>query len=162
MGAGRRSFEAVSRRKHSPGARGRSFGYELAFYGLTVARSPRSAGLLLNSFWRLLQVDPGFNPEGALAVSFYLPSSRYPRSSSRSSSTASSKRSFAPSPRVRAVGATTSLPLNKNESTRSFLVEGRAAPAPGERTPLPYRADIAGLLSGHRHCASERKGVRRA
>ena len=98
------------------------------------------AGLLLNSFWRLLQVDPGFNPDGALAVSLYLPPSRYPEIQKQEQFYGELEEKLRAIPSVRAVGATTSLPLNKNESTRSFLVEGRAAPAPGERTPLPYRA----------------------
>ena len=98
------------------------------------------AGLLLNSFWRLLQVDPGFNPEGALAVSFYLPSSRYPEIQQQEQFYGELEEKLRAIPSVRMVGATTSLPLNTNESTRSFLVEGRAAPAPGERTPMPYRA----------------------
>lgn len=36
------------------------------------------AGLLMNSFWRLTRVEPGFNPEGLLLVQLNIPSSRYP------------------------------------------------------------------------------------
>ena len=35
------------------------------------------AGLLVHSFWRLQQVDPGFDPDGVLAVSLDLPGTRY-------------------------------------------------------------------------------------
>ena len=38
------------------------------------------AGLLLNSFVRLSRVDPGFNPEGIVAVEVSLPAMRYPDS----------------------------------------------------------------------------------
>ncbi len=36
------------------------------------------AALLLYSFWRILQVDPGFRTEGVLKAEFELPESRYP------------------------------------------------------------------------------------
>ena len=38
------------------------------------------AGLLLKSFWRLQQIDPGFRAEGVVKAEFQLPASRYPRS----------------------------------------------------------------------------------
>jgi putative ABC transport system permease protein len=37
------------------------------------------AGLLIKSFWRLLQVDPGFQAEYVLKAEYQLPESRYPR-----------------------------------------------------------------------------------
>jgi putative ABC transport system permease protein len=37
------------------------------------------AGLLIKSFWRLLQVDPGFRVEGVFKAEYQLPASRYPR-----------------------------------------------------------------------------------
>lgn len=36
------------------------------------------AGLMLNSFWQIRQVDPGFRAEGVLKAEFQLPPSRYP------------------------------------------------------------------------------------
>ncbi len=41
------------------------------------------AGLLLRSFWRLRQVDPGFHAAGVLKVQYELPETRYPRDFSR-------------------------------------------------------------------------------
>jgi putative ABC transport system permease protein len=37
------------------------------------------AGLLIKSFWRLLQVDPGFDPTQVVQVSMQLPAARYPQ-----------------------------------------------------------------------------------
>jgi predicted permease len=36
------------------------------------------AGLLVRSFWRLQQIDPGFRPSGVLKAEYQLPPSRYP------------------------------------------------------------------------------------
>jgi putative ABC transport system permease protein len=36
------------------------------------------AGLLIKSFWRILQVDPGFDASGVVKAEFQLPASRYP------------------------------------------------------------------------------------
>ena len=38
------------------------------------------AALLIASFWRLRQVDPGFRPEGVLKLEYQLPPTRYPAS----------------------------------------------------------------------------------
>lgn len=46
---------------------------ELAFAVVLVV----GAGLLLRSFWQILQVDPGFRAEGVLKAEFQLPPSRY-------------------------------------------------------------------------------------
>ncbi|TDI47937.1 MAG: FtsX-like permease family protein [Acidobacteria bacterium] len=73
-------------------------------------------------------------------MSFYLPPSRYPDIQQQEQFYGELEEKLGAIPGVRTVGATTSLPLNTNESTGSFLVEGRAAPAPGERTLMPYRA----------------------
>ena len=42
-----------------------------------------SAGLLLRSFWSVLNVDPGFRAEGVLKAEYQLPETRYPRDFSK-------------------------------------------------------------------------------
>jgi putative ABC transport system permease protein len=49
-------------------------GAELAFAALLVC----GAALLIKSFWKLQQVDPGFRAAGVLKAEYQLPSSRYP------------------------------------------------------------------------------------
>ncbi len=47
---------------------------ELAFAVLLVC----GAGLLIKSFWRVQQIDPGFHAAGVLKAEYQLPASRYP------------------------------------------------------------------------------------
>jgi putative ABC transport system permease protein len=93
------------------------------------------AGLLLKSFWRLLQVDPGFHAGGVLKAEYQLPSIRYPVS-------------FAVYPRLKEVHAFTNALLRRATSlpgvesaavagnhpldpgfTNSFVVVGRESEA---------------------------------
>lgn len=41
------------------------------------------AGLTLKSFWRLLEVDPGFNPDGVVTMRLLLPTETYPQPAQR-------------------------------------------------------------------------------
>ena len=99
-----------------------------------------AAGLLIHSFWRLLQVDPGFNPEKTLAMSVTLPSSKYPEIHQQTSFFAALMDRLGALPGVTSVGAVSDLPFGGQGSTRSFIVEGRPLPRPGEKVDLDYRA----------------------
>jgi putative ABC transport system permease protein len=71
------------------------------------------AGLLAASFWRLLKVDPGFNPERLLTAQISLPESRYPRTSPQQAQAFYSQlvERLEVLPGVRSVGGSTALPL---------------------------------------------------
>jgi putative ABC transport system permease protein len=113
------------------------------------------AGLLVNSFVRLIHVDPGFDPRGALAFQMSLPDSKYPDAARRSAVTASVLERIAVLPGVGAVGAATSLPLGGSLSDTLIQVEGDPAPPVGGRnadfaycTPDYFRAMGITLLRG--------------
>jgi putative ABC transport system permease protein len=96
------------------------------------------AGLLAGSFWRLLRVDPGFNPEKLLTVQITLPETRYPRSSPHQSQAFYRQlvERLESLPGVRSAGATTSLPLAAGGWGKMLSIEGRPAPTSMEAVPV--------------------------
>lgn len=96
------------------------------------------AGLLAGSFWRLLRVNPGFNPEKLLTVQITLPESRYPQSSPHQSQAFFRQlvERLSGLPGVRSVGATTSLPLASGGWGKMLSIEGRPAPTSMESVPV--------------------------
>lgn len=90
-----------------------------------------TAGLLLRSFHRLLQVDPGFSPEHVLTFNFDLPEAKY--------NTDQQIRFYSDLlPRLKALPGVTSaggmapLPLSGDNFIISFQIEGRPVPASEE------------------------------
>ncbi|MGH8495878.1 MAG: ABC transporter permease [Gammaproteobacteria bacterium] len=80
-----RGVDVQSALRSEPGAAGRGGQRRgLLQSGLVVAELALAvvlvvgAALLLNSFWRILQIDSGFRAEGVLKAEFALPESRYP------------------------------------------------------------------------------------
>jgi predicted permease len=100
------------------------------------------AALFLTSFRRLLQVDPGFRPEGVVTASVSLPQSKY---SKREDWRAFLNRAL---PAVRAIpgvtkaGATDVIPLSGNHNDEVILAEGYQM-KPGESIISPFRMDIS-------------------
>jgi predicted permease len=90
------------------------------------------AGLLLRSFAKLAQVDPGFEPHGLLTFQLALPPSRYPDGAAEIRFEQELRRRIAALPGVRAVGVTQSAPFFDDNSMGGFWVEGRARPEPGK------------------------------
>ena len=113
------------------------------------------AGLLIKSFYRLQQVNLGFNPERALSVPFALPPVRYRDGGARLAFVEQVAQRLKGLPGVQAVGGVTTLPLSMNYSTGTFAVEGRP-PDPGESnianvrvaTPDYFRAMEIPLIGG--------------
>ena len=82
------------------------------------------AGLMINSFLRLQQVSPGFDPDNLLTVSLSLPGARYPEEQRRVFLKQVLQRIEA-KPGVQSVGAITILPLSGDDSSFSFLAQGQ-------------------------------------
>ena len=69
-----------SGRTSGPGASKLRFRQALVVFQVSVAvMLVIGAGLLIKSFWRLQQVDPGFQAEGVLTAELTLPSAKYSR-----------------------------------------------------------------------------------
>ena len=82
------------------------------------------ASLLLKSFARLQNVDPGFNPKNVLTMEVALPLLKYPRGKPVADFFAEATRRVKALPGVEAAGFTTILPLSGTNSDSSFSIEG--------------------------------------
>jgi len=82
------------------------------------------AGLLLNSLWRLLQVNPGFDPHGALTLGISSPNTRYsgPQSVEFYQRLQARLQTL---PGVRAASASWALPLSGSNPSLDVDIEGR-------------------------------------
>lgn len=100
------------------------------------------AALFLTSFRRLLQVDPGFRPEGVVTASVSLPRSKYvKREDSRAFLTRAlpAVRSI---PGVTLAGATDVIPLSGSHNDQVVLAEGYQM-KPGESILSPLFMDVS-------------------
>ncbi len=115
-----------------------------------------SASLLIKSFARLQQVDPGFNPQNVLTMELTLPSLSYPKPENIIHFSDELVRRAASVPGVTAAAITDILPLSGNNSDWSFAIEGRPIaprePGPDEEirhvSPDYFRALQTPVLSG--------------
>jgi putative ABC transport system permease protein len=85
------------------------------------------AGLLIKSFIRLMQVDPGIDPENVLTLRLDLPGAKYPDGRQQVAFFDEIERRIGGLPGVESVGATTCLPLEGYRWTGDATVEGRSA-----------------------------------
>ena len=94
------------------------------------------AGLLLKSFVRLQNVNPGFNPRNVFTAEISLPALRYPDNKSQINFYSELERRVANLPGVTHAGFTVILPMSGINSDSSFDIEGRptddAHPGPDE------------------------------
>jgi putative ABC transport system permease protein len=83
------------------------------------------ASLLLKSFVRLQNVDPGFDPRNVLTLEVSLPVAKYPRGKPVSDFYAETIRRVQALPGAEAAALTSILPLSGTNSDSSFAIEGR-------------------------------------
>ncbi len=102
------------------------------------------AGLLINSFLRLRNVDPGFRAENILTMKIVLPEVGYPDRGRRSVFYDELIRRVEVLPGVTSAAVVTNLPLTINGCSVGVSIEGRADPAP-DRVPIV----ITRMISSH-------------
>lgn len=90
-----------------------------------------SAGLLIKSFIRLMEVKPGFDPSNVLTMNVILPPSRYERPADMTNFYRTAIERFQNVPGVRAAGAVFGLPLGDMGVNGDFTIEGKPPPAAG-------------------------------
>ena len=99
------------------------------------------AGLLLASFRKALDVDPGFRPEGVLSASVMLPKTRYAEDVAQRTFTDEMLRRVRALPGVERAGATDTIPFGGNHNDSVILAEGYAM-KPGESVLSPNAVDV--------------------
>src|SRR5581483_9798943 len=83
------------------------------------------AGLLIKSFLKLSNINPGFRPEGVLTMQFTMSQPRYNDSNQRVAFAKDILQRLSVLPGVRSVGATNELPFQGSITTTSFVIVGR-------------------------------------
>ena len=87
------------------------------------------AALLMKSFVRLINVNPGFQPQNVLTMQLNLPSSRYPEREQISAFYSQLLEKLKSMPGVLKAGTTSALPLGGNYTDTSFMIEGQSVEA---------------------------------
>jgi len=98
------------------------------------------AGLLMKSFVRLAQVDPGFHAQSAVTMDLTLPEFKYDTDQKRAAFFQLALNRIGALPGVEVVGAISRLPLgNSAEELDAFTIAGKALPANGQLPLAEYR-----------------------
>ena len=96
------------------------------------------AGLLINSFWRLLRTEAGFDPRGVLAVDIPLSRAKYSTDEQRAAAFEQLIGRMKTLPGVRDVSVVSNVPLTDLDVELSFTIEGRPPYKPGEEWAADY------------------------
>jgi len=123
------------------------------------------AGLLIRSFYRLQQVNPGFNTRNAMAVTVSLPGKKYPEPAAFYNQLIEKVSGL---PGVVSVGATQSLPV-QGDYLLGFNIQGRPPDPPGSDkstnyyavTPDYFKAMGIPLIRGREFTDQDRKDTQR-
>jgi predicted permease len=91
------------------------------------------AGLMIRSFWKLQNVNPGFDTSNALTMSLALTPIRYSEPHQQLAFLERAIEQIRAVPGVVSVGATTTVPLTGGGSTQPFSIEGRPVGAVAEQ-----------------------------
>ena len=97
------------------------------------------AGLLVKTFWKLRNVEPGFNPEHLLTMRVELPETRYKEVEPQTRFRAQALANVNSLPGTQAA-MVSELPLSGDSLNHDFLIEGRPPIAPGDEPSLETRS----------------------
>lgn len=90
------------------------------------------AGLMIKSFSRLTNINPGFNPENMLTVNVALSGARYREAAAVSGFYKQTVDRLSSLPGVKSAAVVTALPMAGNFGSRYFGIEGRPPQPPGQ------------------------------
>lgn len=105
------------------------------------------AGLLVESYRNLRSLDPGFNPEGVVAVNVGLAASEFRDAARRTQFYTRALQEFRAIPGVTAASAVNHVPLAGDRFGINFIVEGRPEPALGNTPNGVWRVAMPGYFS---------------
>jgi putative ABC transport system permease protein len=88
--------------------------------------------LTVESLWRLVHSDPGFDPSKLLTMQILLATNRYANPNQQTEFFERVLRELRALPGVLAAGAITDLPIGDGATTGDFVIQGRAKPANGK------------------------------
>jgi putative ABC transport system permease protein len=94
------------------------------------------AGLLIRSFWKLVNVDPGFEPRGLLTMRINLPTSRYAETPKQVEFLSRLDRELANVPEIESSGIVSELPLSGTHMEHNVVIKGRPEIAVGEEPEI--------------------------
>jgi putative ABC transport system permease protein len=104
-----------------------------------------AAMLLLQTFVRLINIDPGFTSTGVLTAEIALPRGQYTGSRAPQFFDDLLQR-MAAVPGIEAAAASSSIPLAGAENLRQITIDGYAKPAPGQEIIADYRVVTSGYF----------------
>jgi putative ABC transport system permease protein len=107
-----------------------------------------SGGLLLQSLWRLVHVDPGFQPDHVVTATMHMSNGQRTRAEKQILYRALEER-LSGLPGVEAVGMISELPLSGQSGNGTFRVDGRVY-APNQTDDTDLRQVTPGLLQALR------------
>jgi putative ABC transport system permease protein len=97
------------------------------------------AGLLIRSYMRLENVDPGFDPNRVVTASLSLPPTRYPQPVQQGAFTRKLLERMRDVSGIESVAVVNYLPLGGGYSCDAFAVDGEPPPVPGAEPCAEYR-----------------------
>jgi putative ABC transport system permease protein len=104
------------------------------------------AGLLILSYVRASQINPGFNPQRVLSAKIAPSAKKYPNPKVKAAFYSNVLDRLSQLPGVQSVGMVMNLPLSGASMNRGFHAEGRPDPKPDENITMDYQVVSEGYF----------------